>query len=574
MTQNGGALPICLVGPEESNTSAVAILVWSHPACSHQLPASKKSHQQIPITAELLTVNTAKRRFLLRTLTFLYLGLMVVCFGLSTVLLVSHGHSGDSIGSFFAIRVKLVNFVVFGFVLLAWHSVFFRCGFYESQRLTTRMAMAIDTVKATTWSTIVLAAIGKLFLIKMVTPGFILVFWLLSSTVVVAARLAARYTLGRLRLHGRNLRHVLILGTNGRAVEFARKIEGNPELGYRILGFVDEDWSGRQDFLKTGYGLCCDFDGLPEFLRRNVIDEVAMYLPVRSFYEFTSQVAALCELHGIKMRFATDIFNFKIALAYADDIGGGAHITAHSGSPDSFGLFLKRVLDVLVSFGLLVCLAPLLAITALLVKLTSEGPILYMQERVGLGKRRFRIFKFRTMVHLAHRAHHAVTTADNQRFTPIGRFLRRWKLDEVPQLLNVLLGDMSLVGPRPRMPEHVISRLSCRPGITGWATMVFANEENVLARVPADQLNAFYRGTVLPMKRQLDTQYMARATFLSDLQLLVKSVLRRWDNAALEAVIFTPAGPRAKATFQEFGKDTAFQAVCADELAQPEQVSA
>lgn len=430
-------------------------------------------------------MNTAKRRFLLRTLTFLYLGLMVVCFGLSTVLLVSHGHSGDSIGSFFAMRVKLVNFVVFGFVLLAWHSVFFRCGFYESQRLTTRMAMAIDTAKATTLSTIVLAAIGKLFLIKMVTPGFILVFWLLSSTVVVAARLAARYTLGRLRLHGRNLRHVLILGTNGRAVEFARKIEGNPELGYRILGFADEDWSGRQDFLKTGYSLCCDFDALPEFLRRNVIDEVAIYLPVRSFYEFTSQVAALCELHGIKMRFATDIFNFKIARAYADDIGGGAHITAHSGSPDSFGLFLKRVLDVLVSFGLLVCLTPLLAITALLVKLTSEGPILYMQERVGLGKRRFRIFKFRTMVldadkmlakleSLNEMGGPVFKIKNDPRMTSLGRFLRRTSIDELPQLFNVLKGDMSLVGPRP-LPVRDYEgfnedwqrrRFSIRPGIT------------------------------------------------------------------------------------------------------------
>jgi exopolysaccharide biosynthesis polyprenyl glycosylphosphotransferase len=319
----------------------------------------------------------------------------------------------------------------------------------------------------------------------MVTPGFILVFWLLSSTVVVAARLAARYTLGRLRLHGRNLRHVLILGTNGRAVEFARKIEGNPELGYRILGFVDEDWSGRQDFLKTGYSLCCDFDGLPEFLRRNVIDEVAMYLPVRSFYEFTSKVAALCELHGIKMRFATDIFNFKIARAYADDIGGGAHITAHSGSPDSFGLFLKRVLDVLVSFGLLVCLAPLLAITALLVKLTSEGPILYMQERVGLGKRRFRIFKFRTMVvdadkmlakleSLNEMGGPVFKIKNDPRMTSLGRFLRKTSIDELPQLFNVLKGDMSLVGPRP-LPVRDYEgfnedwqrrRFSIRPGIT------------------------------------------------------------------------------------------------------------
>jgi lipopolysaccharide/colanic/teichoic acid biosynthesis glycosyltransferase len=234
----------------------------------------------------------------------------------------------------------------------------------------------------------------------------------------------------------------------------------------------------------------------------------------------------------------------------------------------------RRVFDCICVLLALPLVAPLCLVVAAAVRLTSPGPALFLQERVGRHGRTFTILKFRTMDHLAHKAHHAVTTADNQRFTPIGRFLRRWKLDEVPQLLNVLLGHMSLIGPRPRIPEHVICRLSCRPGITGWATMVFANEETVLARVPADQLNAFYHAMVLPMKRRLDAHYMARATFLSDLQLLVNSVLRRWNNAALEALIFTPAGPRGKATLQEFDTDTAPQAICADELAPPEQVSA
>jgi len=220
--------------------------------------------------------------------------------------------------------------------------------------------------------------------------------------------------------------------------------------------------------------------------------------------------------------------------------------------------------------------APLCLAIAAAVRLTSHGPALFLQERMGRHGRTFTIFKFRTMVHLADETHHPVTTADNQRFTSIGRFLRRWKLDELPQLLNVLLGQMSLVGPRPRMPEHVLSRLSCRPGITGLATILFADEEVVLARVPPDQLDAFYLTVVLPVKGQLDAQYMTRATVVSDLQILVKSVLRRWDNTALKALIVVPpaAGPRGKTSLQGFDKAPGLVPAGANELAQPEQVSA
>lgn len=236
----------------------------------------------------------------------------------------------------------------------------------------------------------------------------------------------------------------------------------------------------------------------------------------------------------------------------------------------------RRVFDCAWVLLALPLVAPLCLAIAVAVRLTSHGPALFLQERMGRLGRTFTIFKFRTMVHLADETHHPVTTADNQRFTSIGRFLRRWKLDELPQLLNVLLGHMSLVGSRPRMPEHVICPLSCRPGITGLATIVFADEEVALARVPPDQLDAFYLTVVLPVKWQLDARYMAHATVLSDLQILVKSVLRRWDNAALEALIFVPpaAEQGGKTSFQEFDTAPGLVTACANELAQPEQVSA
>jgi lipopolysaccharide/colanic/teichoic acid biosynthesis glycosyltransferase len=145
------------------------------------------------------------------------------------------------------------------------------------------------------------------------------------------------------------------------------------------------------------------------------------------------------------------------------------------------------------------------------------------------------------MAHVADAAHHPITTAGNQRFTRVGPFLRHWKLDELPQLLNVLLGDMSLVGPRPKMPEHAVFDLPCRPGITGMATTVFACEERILGSVAADQLDAYFHSIVLPAKHRLDAEYLAQATFSSDLRLLVNSVLRRWDSTALDEFIVATA---------------------------------
>jgi lipopolysaccharide/colanic/teichoic acid biosynthesis glycosyltransferase len=156
---------------------------------------------------------------------------------------------------------------------------------------------------------------------------------------------------------------------------------------------------------------------------------------------------------------------------------------------------------------------------------------------MGRHGRIFTILKFRTMIHSSHRAHLPVTTSGNQLFTPVGPFLRRWKLDELPQLLNVLVGHMSLVGPRPKLPEHAISDLPCRAGITGAATIAFAREEASLDRVPKRQLDFFYHSVVLPAKHRLDAEYMAHATFLSDLKLIVDSVLRRWDSSVMEDLL-------------------------------------
>lgn len=192
-------------------------------------------------------------------------------------------------------------------------------------------------------------------------------------------------------------------------------------------------------------------------------------------------------------------------------------------------------------------LIPTLLLVALAVWTTSRGPVLFRQKRVGRGGRPFTIVKFRTL-----RGNRDDGSA-GQRFTAIGRGLRRWKLDELPQLLNVLVGDMSLVGPRPKMREYQLRTPTCRPGITGAATIVFAREEELLERVLRLRSAETYRTVVMPAKHCLDTDYMARATFLSDLNLLVRTLLRRWDTRTLQAVIGIADSPcRDEYRFAEF----------------------
>ena len=470
-------------------------------------------------------MNPTKRHFFMNALKLFYLGLMVLSFGLTTALLVSQGHGGSNLSAFLSMRIKLSNFVVFGLVMFAWHLVLSLCGFYQSKRLSTTTSLAMDAPKATALATIVLMIAAKLFKISMATPMFFLVFWLLSSAVIIFARVTVRYVLGMIRLHGRNLRQVLILGTNSRAIKFARRIEGKPELGYRVLGFVDDDWDGQQEFVQTQYPRCCRLDGLSAYLCGNVVDEVVIYLPFRTFYEHTSRVAALCEQHGIMMRLPSDIFDLKIAHSFADDLDGNSHITAHSGAIDGWPILIKRVLDVVISFCLLVVLAPLFALVALLIKLTSQGPVLYWQERIGLNKRRFLICKFRSMVPDADKllpelemlnevVGPVFKIKNDPRMTPIGRLLRRASIDELPQLFNVLKGDMSLVGPRP-LPVRDYEgfnedwqrrRFSVRPGIT------------CLWQVNGRSAISFEKWM------QLDLQYIDEWSLWLDLKILARTV--------------------------------------------------
>jgi lipopolysaccharide/colanic/teichoic acid biosynthesis glycosyltransferase len=191
---------------------------------------------------------------------------------------------------------------------------------------------------------------------------------------------------------------------------------------------------------------------------------------------------------------------------------------------------LRRSLDVVYSIMLIFVSLPLMAIAAVLIEWTSPGPVLFRQERLGKNGIRFQLLKFRTMYDGRRIAGSGLTRCGDPRVTAVGRFLRRWKLDELPQLFNVLCGEMSLVGPRPDLPEYSQKLrddqrlvLLLLPGITGAASLHFRNEEVLLDQVAPEQLESFYVSTLLPQKIELDLEYARKASFVSDMSIMFRT---------------------------------------------------
>ena len=176
------------------------------------------------------------------------------------------------------------------------------------------------------------ALAALVFRITIVTPTFMFIFWILSTSMIICSRLLLRFILAMIRLLGRNLRYMLIVGTNPRAVQFARNIESKPELGYKIAGFVDEKWPGIGEFQKAGYTLRADLDTFAALIRKSVVDEVVMALPMKSFYEQQARIASACQEQGIIVRFVSDIFNINNGHSHTEEFEGGPMITFSKGA--------------------------------------------------------------------------------------------------------------------------------------------------------------------------------------------------------------------------------------------------
>ena len=429
-------------------------------------------------------MGASRRRIFLMTLKVVDMVIMATVFLLAAVP-VWRGGEEITFAEFLSMRIKVENFVLFFALLGTWHLLFVSLGVYQSQRTASQEEEFKCIFRATSGATISVGLLALMFRIRMVTPTYLVVFWFLTTCIILVSRWGLRFILESFRRRGRNIRHVLIVGTNPRAVKFARQIESKPESGYRVIGFADEPWNGLQEFLQGPHRLACDLQHVALFLRKAVVDDVVIGLPIRSYYEQSSAIAALCEIHGIVVQFLPGLFNLKLARPHAEEFEGDTLISLSTGHMDGWPVILKRILDITISLAMLVFLSPLLLVVAALIKLTSEGPVFFMQDRLGLNKRRFRICKFRTMVADAEQKQVALEHLNEQqgpvfkiqadpRITPLGRILRKTSIDELPQLFNVLKGEMSLVGPRP-LPFRDYEgfdqdwhrrRFSVRPGIT------------------------------------------------------------------------------------------------------------
>jgi len=429
-------------------------------------------------------MNGLRRKIPLEVLKSLDLLIMCLSFFLGTMA-VYRQNGGMSLESFLSMRVSLQNLFLFMGFSYSWPAIFSALLLYRSRRLISRWVEVADCLKATSLGTAVILLSSLVFHLYLITPLFLMVFFATSTTLTILSRLMIRYGLEYARRKGHNLRSMLIVGTNSRALRFAREIEHKPDLGYRVLGFVDDDWSGMRQFRKSDYPFKGKFKDVPIILREQVIDEVVISLPMYSLYEQASAIVNLCQEQGVVVRFLSDLFTSKSARGKQEWFEDDSIITIYPGAILGWPAMLKRLLDFSVSLILLIMLLPLFAFTALLIKLTSPGPVLFIQERVGLNKRRFRLYKFRTMTvdaekqlamleHLNEVSGPAFKIKNDPRVTKIGKILRKTSLDELPQLVNVVKGDMSLVGPRP-LPVRDYNgfshdwqrrRFSVRPGIT------------------------------------------------------------------------------------------------------------
>jgi len=464
-----------------------------------------------------------RRQFLLNALKLFDMGLMVLSFGLATIAVSQE--SPTSLAEFFAMRVKISNFVTFCGLLLVWYFLFSMFGIYASRRLSRRRDEVFDILKVSSAATVAIFLAAALFRIRMVRTVFLPTFWVASSFGLIASRLVVRAVLKRARQHGRNLRDVLIVGTNPRAIRFAKKIEATTELGYRVIGFIDDKWAGTDEFNGSGFHQVCTFAGAAAFLRENVVDEVIVALPMGSLHTQASRIAELCAEQGIMLRFLPNVFDLKTARSRTEELAGDSVVTHYTGALEGWAVVVKRALDVVFSLCLIILLAPVFLITAVLIRLTSPGPVFFLQSRLGLNKRRFLVYKFRTMVqdaekrmkeieHLNEVSGPVFKIKDDPRITPLGKFLRKTSVDELPQLFNVLQGHMSLVGPRPlpvRDYEGVNQdwhrrRFSVRPGIT------------CLWQVNGRSSIAFEKWM------ELDLEYIDKWSLWLDFQILVRTI--------------------------------------------------
>ncbi|MDY3249775.1 MAG: undecaprenyl-phosphate glucose phosphotransferase [Candidatus Choladocola sp.] len=424
----------------------------------------------------------------------------------------------DSIGVLPAeVYMMALVFLVPFFLLL-----YYACNLYTPKRIQGRRLEGGNILKANIIGG--LAFMSVLYLIHLgdLSRMLLAVFLVLNVVLTVTERNIVRIVMMKARKVGFNQKHIILVGYSRAAEEFIDRIDQNPQWGYRVLGILDDNVPPGTLYHKVEVlGL---IDNLSYILAGNNPDEIAITLGLNE-YDKLERIVAMCEKSGVHTKFIPDYSKIIPTKPYTEDLLGLPVINIrHVPLSNTFNMMVKRVMDVVGALICIILFSPIMVITSVLIKATSRGPLIFTQERVGLHNKPFRMYKFRSMeVQTKREERKGWTVKDDPRVTKVGKIIRKTSIDELPQLFNVLKGDMSLVGPRPERPQFVekfreeipryMVKHQVRPGMTGWA-----------------QVHG-YRGNTSIMKRiEYDLYYIENWTVGLDIKILIMTIFKGFVN--------------------------------------------
>lgn len=408
-------------------------------------------------------------------------------------------------------------------VYLLLYAIF---GLYAPKRTKGGRAELADILKANTLGflifTLVLYLGAKNPYVYHFSRRLTIVFYVFGIFFTAFERNCIRLTLRRLRKKGYNRRQVLLVGFSDAAKGYIDRVLTNPEWGYEIRGILDDtmEWGSSYHSVMV-IGKVAD---LEELLKLASLDEIAITLPL-SGYSGLKKIVQICEKSGVHTKFIPDYFSVIPTIPYMEDLGGLPAINIrHVPLTEFYNAALKRAVDILGGIVGLVLFSPVMLIAAILIKISSPGPVIFAQERVGLHQKPFKMYKLRSMkLQTDDEEKKEWTTKHDPRVTPVGRFIRSTSIDEMPQFWNILKGDMSLVGPRPERPffvekfkeeiPHYMIKHQVRPGLTGWA-----------------QVNGFRGDTSIERRVEYDLYYIENWTIGFDIKILFLTFFKGFVN--------------------------------------------
>ncbi len=402
-----------------------------------------------------------------------------------------------------------------GLALVIFPFVFRWSNLYTTNRGRSHIQEVFEIFKSTVLATLIL--VGVSYFVRerysRLTVGLFAAYAFVTLSLV---RLTFRALFNLLRRRGVNLKTILVVGAGALGARVVETIEQHRELGFKVVGLLSRHVEKVGTSVR-GVPVVGHFSGLAAHLAQHPVDQVILALPLEEQGQLRGLMETLA-LHTVDVKVVPDLFNYITLRGGLEEFGGLPIISLQGAPLEGWNRVLKRAFDLVLSALALLLVAPLLLLLALAIKLTSRGPVFFAQERMGIDGQLFKMYKFRSMRVDAETSGARFTTADDPRRTLLGAFLRRSSLDELPQFWNVLVGDMSLVGPRPERPVFIeefkkqIPRYHLRhmvkSGITGWA-----------------QVNGLRGNTSIKDRIDFDLYYIENWSLLFDLKILLRTAL-------------------------------------------------